>query len=233
MTVTAERTATQQPETDGPDRPRLAQGIELIGEYEGSGFKEPPSLMRRADGQVVQLTPLLYLVAKHADGHRDHGAIAAEVGREIGRRMSADNVRVLVEDKLRPLGVLAEADGSGPQVDKLDPLLALKFRVAVIPARLSRVVAAAFKPLFLPPVVVAALAGLVLVDAWVFLHHGVAQSVRQTLYEPAVVLLVFGAVVVSAAFHEIGHAAACAYGGGQPGRMGAACTWPGPPSTPT
>jgi len=33
-----------------------AHGIELIGEFEGSGFKVTPHLARRADGQVVQLT---------------------------------------------------------------------------------------------------------------------------------------------------------------------------------
>jgi hypothetical protein len=31
-----------------------AHGIELIGEFEGSGFKVTPHLARRADGQVVQ-----------------------------------------------------------------------------------------------------------------------------------------------------------------------------------
>jgi putative peptide zinc metalloprotease protein len=48
----------------------LADGVELIGEYEDSGFKEPPLLARRADGQMIQLTWLLYLVAAAADGRR-------------------------------------------------------------------------------------------------------------------------------------------------------------------
>ena len=202
--------------------------MQLIGEYEGSGFKEPPSLVRRADGQVVQLSPILYLVAKHADGRHDFGAIGDTVGKQIGRLVSADNIRVLVEEKLRPLGVLAAADGSTPEVKRLDPLLALKFRAAVVPARASRLVAAVFRPLFLPPVVVAVLAGLAVVDGWLFLHHGIAQGVRETLYQPGMVLLVFGAVVVSAAFHEIGHAAACSYGGGEPGKMGCGLylAWP-------
>lgn len=224
-TPTAER-----PHSQGgpPGAPRLAEGIELIGEYEGSGFKEPPSLVRRSDGQVVQLTNLLYLVADKADGRRGYEEIATAVGEAIGRQVSADNVRVLVEEKLRPLGVLAEADGSSPQARKLDPLLALKFRAAVIPAGLSRVVAAIFKPLFLPPVIVAVLVGLIAVDAWLFFDHGVAQGLRQTLYQPGIILLVFGGVVLSAAFHEFGHAAGCAYGGGEPGKMGCGLylAWP-------
>jgi putative peptide zinc metalloprotease protein len=47
--------------------PRRADGVELVGEYEGSGFKEPPSLVRRANGQVVQLPPLLYALLERLD----------------------------------------------------------------------------------------------------------------------------------------------------------------------
>lgn len=39
--------------------PRLAD-IELIGEFADSGFKEPPFIARRSDGQVVQLPVMLY-----------------------------------------------------------------------------------------------------------------------------------------------------------------------------
>src|ERR671910_2013966 len=81
---------------------RRADGIELIGEFEDSGFNEPPLLARRADGQVVQLTELLYAVAEASDGRRDVEEIAAVVSEKCGRSVSADNVKVLAE-KLRPL----------------------------------------------------------------------------------------------------------------------------------
>src|SRR4051812_50104360 len=55
----------------------LADGVELIGEYEGSGFREPPLLARRADGQMIQLSRLLYLVAAACDGRRDAASVAA------------------------------------------------------------------------------------------------------------------------------------------------------------
>jgi len=215
-------------ERNGDSPPRLADGIELIGEYEGSGFREPPSLVRRADGQVIQLTPLLFAVAEQADGSRGYADIASEVSRGIGRRVSAANVAFLVDEKLRPLGVLAAADGSSPAVEKLDPLLALKFRTGVIPERFSQAVSAVFRPLFLPPVILALLAGLVLADVWVFFHHGVAQAIRQAVYQPGTFLLMFAMVVLSAAFHEIGHATGCRYGGGRPGRMGCGLylAWP-------
>ena len=124
--------------------PRLAAGTELIGEFEGSGFKEPPSLARRGDGQVIQLTPLLYSVAAKADGAHTLAEIATDVGHEIGRTVTADNVRTLVDAKLRPLGLVTAPDGSQPDVEKLDPLLALKFRYAVVPERVSRALGSTF-----------------------------------------------------------------------------------------
>ena len=199
----------------------MADGIELIGEYEGSGFKEPPSLVRRGDGQVIQLTELLYLVAKHADGERDVDAIAAAVSDDYGKAVSGENVRTLLDEKLRPLGVICAADGTSPKLEKPDPLLALKFRRAIIPEHLSRSVALVFKPLFLPPVVLAALGGLIAFDVWLFVNHGVAQAFHDALYDPLLLLLVFGMVVVAAGWHEFGHAAGCAYGGACPGAMGA------------
>jgi putative peptide zinc metalloprotease protein len=200
--------------------PRLADGVELLGESAGSGYKEPPALARRGDGQVIQLTPLLYLVAEECDGTRDKAAIATAVSERFGRTVSADNVRTLV-DKLRPLGVLAAADGSSPKLEKPDPLLALKFRTAIIPERASVRVASLFKPLFFPPVVLAALAGLVAFDAWLFLSHGVAQAFRHSAENPAIVVPVLALVVLAAGWHEFGHAAGCAYGGARPGAMGA------------
>ena len=56
--------------------PRLADGVELLGEYQGSGYSQAPSLVRRADGQVIQMSALLYRVACRIDGSRDPAAIA-------------------------------------------------------------------------------------------------------------------------------------------------------------
>jgi putative peptide zinc metalloprotease protein len=45
--------------------PLLTEGVELIGEYQGSGFQEPRYILRRADGQVIQLPRLLYVEPSH------------------------------------------------------------------------------------------------------------------------------------------------------------------------
>src|SRR5437588_1235663 len=222
--------ADQAPLSDSAptEKPRLARGIDLIGKYEGSGFKDPPYIARRSDGQVIQLAPLLYLIAERANGRRTNEEIAAAVSEAIQRGVSADNVRQLVDERLRPLGVIVPADGSEPELRKADPLLALKLRAALVPERVVNAITKVFKPLFFPPVVVTVLAGLVALDVWLFAYHGVAQSLRQVLYSPALLLLMLGLVVLSAAFHECGHATACAYGGARPGVMGAGLyiVWP-------
>ena len=252
MTLTADR--ARDPDTDGasapvarspwrghgrdaphpasapgaPDRPVLADGVELVGEYEGSGYREPHHLARRRNGALIQLTDLLHLVAAHADGSRSYDEIAQAVSSEYGRTVSPDNVRTLVEDKLRPLGVLAAADGSSPDIAPPDPLLGLKLRATLLSPQATRAVTSAFRPLFVPVVIAVVLAALAAFDIWLFLVHGLAESLRQTVQQPLIFLLVLGCVVTSAALHEIGHAAACRYGGARPGRMGAGLyvAWP-------
>src|SRR5438477_451405 len=215
-------------ETPATEKPHLSRGIDLIGKYEGSGFKDPPYIVRRADGQVIQLAPLLYLIAELADGERTNEEIAAAVSEAIERGVSADNVRQLIEKRLRPLGVIAPADGSEPELQKADPLLALRLRAARVPERVVNANTKVFKPLFFPPVVLAVLAGLGALDVWLFAYHGIAQSLRKVLYSPALLMMMLGLVILSAAFHECGHATACSYGGARPGVMGAGLyiVWP-------
>ncbi|MFN2389944.1 MAG: hypothetical protein ABR575_10130 [Actinomycetota bacterium] len=200
--------------------PQLAAGVELLGEYEGSGFKEPRYLARRADGELIQLTELLYLVAEEVDGQRDHAAVADAVSRRSGRKVTADNVKTLIEKNLLPDGFIAGADGASPKLDKPDPLLSLKLKVTLLPERAVGVLAGLLRPLFWPPVIVAALVGLAALDLWYFATHGIGQSLRDLIYQPLVILLIYGLLIVSIAWHELGHATACRYGGARPGRIG-------------
>ena len=226
-------TAPRRPEwaATPPDReppPRVAEGVELIGEYEGSGFKEAPYIARRADGQTIQLTFLLHVVAEAADGERSYEEMAEFVAERLDRGVSADNVRFLVERKLRPLGVLAAADGSSPKLEKPDQLLALKFRTALVPERVTHALTTVFRPLFLPPVMLVVVAAFLAAAGWLFFVHGVGQGLRGLIYDPALLLVLFGGIALGTAFHEVGHATALRYGGGRPGVMGAGIyvVWP-------
>jgi putative peptide zinc metalloprotease protein len=214
--------------SSGDPPPRLAEGIELLGEYKGSGFKETPYLARRADGQVLQLPRLLYLVAENTDGRRNYEQLAEAVTERFGRGVSEDNVRVLVDTKLRPLGVLAAPDGSSLKLERPNPLLALNFKTAVVPPELVSAVTTIFRPFFWPVIVAAAVIGFLALDWWLFFVHGIAQGLRHLINEPVFFLIVFGLVVLSAALHECGHATACRYGGARPGVMGVGIylVWP-------
>ena len=207
---------------------RRADGIELIGEFEGSGFREPPRLARRRDGQVVQLSELLFAVAEAADGRRDADAVAGVVSERCGRTVSPDNVRVIAERKLRPLGVLALADGSTPVLEKRAPVMALRHRRPLLSERAVNAGARLFTWLHRPLVTVAMLGAVAAFDVWLFGVHGIAGGLRSAIYNPVLLLAVLGSVVVATAFHEFGHASACRYGGARPGVMGVGLylVWP-------
>src|ERR1700722_14885882 len=113
--------------------PRLADGTELLGEFKNSGVTEPPSLVRRADGQVIQLSRLVYLVASLLDGSRGPDVIAAKASAELGRTLSAEQVGYLITAKLAPLGIVAGA-GVPAALPTANPLLTLRARATLLPA---------------------------------------------------------------------------------------------------
>ncbi|HEV7203922.1 MAG TPA: hypothetical protein VGN18_04890 [Jatrophihabitans sp.] len=208
--------------------PRRAADLQLIGEMPGSGYRAAPSLVRRGDGQTLQLTALLYLVLESIDGTRDYAEVAEVVSERFGRLVTGDQIQGLVDGKLRPLGVVCKADGSEPEVRKANPLLALRFRAVVSDPAVTRRITAPFARLFNPLVVVAVLVAFVLVCKWVLFDRGLGFAAHQAFARPGLLLTVFAITVVSAGFHEFGHAAAARYGGATPGAMGAGLylVWP-------
>jgi putative peptide zinc metalloprotease protein len=230
--VTTEVVTTEPVTADAAGTARAAlqraKGVELIGEMTGSGYRVPPSLARRADGQIVQLTPLLYALLREIDGKRTPAEVSAAVSASTGRTVSEENVRQLVDEKLRPLGLLRGTDGSQPVLKKRNPLLGLRFRYVVTDAERTRRLTDPFTILFRPLVVVALLVAFGLVCWWVFFRKGLASAAYDAFERPGLLLLVFAVTVVSAGFHEFGHAAAARYGGATPGVMGVGLylVWP-------
>lgn len=213
------------PAPSGPDPgqhvPSLAEGVELIGELKGSGYRDAPALVRRRDGQTLQLTPLLYSVLSAVDGHSSVSEIADRVSQGSGRRVTAENVRTLIDSRLLPLGLLRRADGSQPEVRRSNPLLSLRFRYTVTDEEKTRRLTAPFAGLFRPWVVVPLVAAFLFVSWWVLAEKGLASATYQAFDSPGLLLLVVAVTVFSAGFHEFGHAAATRYGGATPGAMGA------------
>ncbi len=199
--------------------PARAEGVRLMGEMSGSGYRRPPSLARRGDGQVVQLTPLLYLVLAALDGERGYDGLADEVSRASGRTVSPENVRQL-SDKLRTLGLAASEDGSQPSLKRSNPLLALRFKAVVTDPERTRRLTAPFAALFNPILVAAVLAVFVWISWWVLFERGLASATHDAFARPGLLLVVLTVTVLSAGFHEFGHAAAARRGGATPGAMG-------------
>src|SRR5215216_4131325 len=227
MSATVDRPAARAaPAVAEPPRALArAEGLELLGEVSGSGYKEGMALVRRADGQVVQLGPLMYGLLEVLDGRRDPAELAAAMSARLGRRLGAEHV-VRIAEKLAAQGLLAGFEDKAPP--RSNPLLALRWKVLFTDPKVTRRITAPFKWLFRPWVLVPALGGFLVVCWFVLVHKGVASATAQAFEAPELLLLVLGLTIASAAFHEIGHAAACRYGGGRPGGMGAGIyiVWP-------
>src|SRR3954453_11890226 len=208
--------------------PALADGVQLLGLAQGSGYREPPALVRRADGQTIQLTPLLYQLLQLVDGGQAVEDVANELSRRTGRLVNPDNVRTLVDDQLRPLGLLLRPDGTQPEVKRSNPLLGLRFRFAVTDPERTRRLTAPFAVLFRPLLAVPLLAAFAVVCWWVFFAKGLASATYQAFQHSGLLLVVVAVTILSAGFHEFGHASAARYGGATSGAMGAGLyvIWP-------
>jgi putative peptide zinc metalloprotease protein len=216
--------------------PRLADDVRLLGRYPGSGFREPRYLIERRDQRMLHLSRLLFIVAANLDGRHSVEEIADRVSTQYRRRLTTDGLHFLVEAKLRPLGLLddghtpdhapahlADPEVTGAGVRPPGPagrILGLRLRLVLLPHRLVRPVCAALTVFFLPAVVVAAVAGLVAVDVWLWRTASLAPALAAVLAEPVTILLLLAIVGASVFFHELGHAAGCRYGGGRPGAIG-------------
>jgi putative peptide zinc metalloprotease protein len=202
-----------------------AEGLELLGAVSGSGYKDGAALARRADGQMVQLGPLMFALLEAIDGTRDHAALAAAMSDRLGRRLDAEHV-VRLGEKLADQGLLAGSEDNAPP--RPNPLLALRWKVLVSDPKVTRRLTAPFTHLFRSWLLVPVVAGFAAVAWFVLIHKGVASATAQAFSNPELFLLVIGLAVASAAFHEIGHAAACRFGGGRPGGMGCGIymVWP-------
>jgi putative peptide zinc metalloprotease protein len=210
------------------EAPTRADGLQLIGEMKGSGYRTPPALVRRADGQTVQLTALLYAVLEEIRDRRTVEEVAARVSARLDRTVTAANVSSLIDGQLRPLGLLTRPDGSQPELRRSNPLLGLRWKFAITSTRITRRITAPFVRLFNPFLVTIVTVGFIAVAWWVLFDKGLASATYEAFQHPALLVLILAVMLVSAAFHEFGHAAATHRGGAQPGVMGAGLylVWP-------
>lgn len=220
--MTVAEPAPRAPEV--PEVPCLAEGVELLGPYKDAGYADEHYLLARSDGRILLVSGVVYAVAELIDGQRDLTALAGSVGERLGRHLEIGHLRLLIDQKLRPLGVVAPG-GAAPGAGAADaapsaPLLSLGLRLTLLPAGVVRALSVVLGPLFHPLVVVPVLGLLVGADVWFFRRPGLTAALVAVLTRPRELAIALGLLLVAMLTHEIGHATACRYGGGRPGRIG-------------
>jgi hypothetical protein len=79
--------AAKPSETKIPEHPKLAEGIELLGEMKESAFIDAPWLASR-NGKFLQITELLHRVAENATGDKTIDEMAASISRDYERSIA-------------------------------------------------------------------------------------------------------------------------------------------------
>lgn len=210
-------------ESARPGTWQRARGVALLGPVRGSGLRHETCLVRRQDGQVVQLSELLNLVLVAAATARPPAELARAVSDACGRELSVEGLQHLLETKLVPLGLVeagAAADRPPARLPAADPLLALRLRGTIVPARAVNLIAARLAPLYHPAVVAVALLALLAVDVALLARGDAVAALERVLVTPPLLLGLFALLTAGALIHELGHATACRYGGAVPGVIG-------------
>lgn len=207
--------------TLGP-APRRAAGMQLHGQYQGSGYREPRYLVVRIDGQAVHLTRMLYLALQALDGARSTAEAAAMVSSHLDRELTEDGLLFLAETKLHPMGLLAHDPTIEPDTApaKADPVLRVRLHTTLIPAKRVRLLGRLLAPLFAWPVIAVITLALIATDAWLLTNTSLTGAVQSMINRPEELLIVIALMTLASLFHELGHGAGCHRGGGRPGRIG-------------
>jgi putative peptide zinc metalloprotease protein len=210
---------------ESPEQPLLASGVQLVGEMPDTAFVDRQWLIQR-NGQFIQLSELLYRVVEQMDGRRTPDEIAEGVTDATRWLVTGDQVEQLIASKLAPLGVVAGVGADDRAQPKSAPPsglspLAVGMRAKVVGPRVIEPVTRILQYFFAPPVLVAVLVAAAAMHYWLYRERGFLAAFVDALYTPGVLLILLGVVLVSAVFHELGHASGLRYGGGHARAMGA------------
>ncbi len=219
----------------GPDTPRRAPGVDLIGRSEGSGFAQDQWLVCVDGARYVQLTARLYNVLALCDGRRSVSDIAERLGRESGTETSRDQVAWLIRERLVPAGLVvdAAAAGFGPAVadtPRVRPsggrtrtaLLAIRHRLPILPYRVTAQITSRLEPLYWPPLVITLVVAAAAANAWLYAGGRLPEGVRALAAQPELFLLLLALDIPLRVFHEFGHATAMRRAGAPCGEIGIA-----------
>lgn len=214
-------TQTEQLTEADTTRWRVPSDLRMLGQVQGSALLKPHYLLRRGDGQVVQVSELLNTVVSEMDPERSPDEVAQAVSVAYGRSLTVDGLSHLVRSRLLPLGLVEDAGDVLPeQPPRAKPVFSLSLKGTMLPARVVRPISGLLQALFWPPFIVLGLAGLVAVDVMMYRQGNLGHAVNQLIHEPVLLLALYVLLTFGAFIHENGHAAACRYGGAESGEIG-------------
>jgi len=210
-----------QQQTQVPQQPALGEDVELLGEMKESAFVDPQWLISRG-GRYVQVTELLYQVAGQIDGTRTWQQIAEAASQNYDRAITPDEVRDLIATSLIPSGIVKLPNGSttAQAAGEASPLQ-LNLKLKMLPPAAIEAVTGVLKCFYYPPVMISLLVATAIAQYWVFFVHGLGAGLYESMNTPGMLAALLGLILLSAIFHEFGHASGLTYGGGKVGAMGA------------
>lgn len=207
----------------------LVQDIEIIGKTKDSGYKNPFFLIKTPEKKFIQLTELLFQIVVAMKSESNLSIVASIVSEQQKKEITKEQIEFLIEKKLIPLGIMNESNNATSTLGQTSTnLLGLNYHSTLLTEHVVNLFANILRPFFLPPILIAILIGFAWLDYWLFQIHGLKSSINQTINQPFLLIFDFILLILSSLFHEFGHATACKYGGGKPGRIGSGLylIWP-------
>jgi outer membrane lipoprotein-sorting protein len=202
--------------TEEPSRPVRSAGVRLMGTMKDMGFAESQWLIERG-GEYVQVSELLYRIIELSDGQHTLRELADGVTSSTDWMIEPEDVEHLIASKLAPLGIIgSELSQQNTSQSPLD----LSLRCKTISPTFINPLTRLLKYMCTPAVLSLVLASSVAGHWWLYRHHGINLGFQEALYTPGGLLAVIALVFLGAAFHELGHASALRYHGGNVGGMG-------------
>jgi putative peptide zinc metalloprotease protein len=203
------------------ESPALAENVLLVGELQEGGFSQRQWLIQR-DGQFIQVTELLYRIAKQIDGMRSVEEIAAQVSASSDWLITPEQVRKLLHTNFVPLGLLAGQEQPVPtSAGQSRSPLRVNMRMRMLSPRFIDPITRVLQHLYRPWVMLPLLTVIVGAHEWLYLRQGVGAGLLDVFAKPGLLLATIGVMVLAGIFHEFGHASALRYGGGKVRGMGA------------
>ena len=216
---------TPEPSADPVPLPRCSSNVELLGRVDGTGYEQPHWLVCVGGQRYIHATTRLYHALMHADGTRSIEEIARRVSDDTGDETTGEEVEWLVRNRLEPAGLVSTDRGPSqpaPVPAAPAPLLAIKHRLPLLPAKVTAPLLSVLHHLHWPPVAVLAVATAAGINGWLYFGGGLGRGLQELLQQPAWLLLVLALQLPLRTFHELGHASALRHWGVRHGVIGVA-----------